>query len=415
MLDKIEDAICDLREGRCVIVVDDENRENEGDLMALADRISSQTVNFMISHGRGLLCVPLTAARAEELGLEQMARKNTESHGTAFTVSVDCIKCSTGISAEDRASTIEFLANPNKSRNDFRRPGHIFPLIARSGGVFERAGHTEAAVDLARLCGAVPVGVICEILKPDGTMARLADLRQFAQTFNLKIISIADLIDYRIRHERIIEEVAATRLPTSKGIFKLIAYTSILDNYIYLALVKGEIDPATPTLVRIHSECLTGDVFHSTRCDCGRQLELALELIQESLCGVFIYMRQEGRGIGLIEKLRSYALQDAGADTVEANILLGHPPDSRKYYVAIQILRELGVQKVRLMTNNPLKVSAFEGSSIKVVERVPLEVPPTPDSIQYLFTKQLKLGHILPTIEAYKQEIKPGVKRSAKI
>jgi len=415
MLNSIEDAISDLRAGRCVIVVDDENRENEGDLLALADRITPSVVNFMVTHGKGLLCVPLTQERAEELGLEQMAKKNTDSHGTAFTVSVDSTKCTTGISASDRATTIQSLASPSKNLKDFRRPGHIFPLTARPRGVFERAGHTEATVDIARLCGAFPAGAICEILKDDGTMARLPDLEIFTREHNLKIISIEDLIEYRIHHEKVIQEAVTARLPTSYGTFKVLAYTTNIDNYIYITLVKGIIDPATPTLVRVHSECLTGDIFHSTRCDCGRQLDLALAAIQNAEAGVLVYMRQEGRGIGLLDKLRSYALQDQGADTVEANTLLGYPPDPRTYHVANQILRDLGVRKVRLLTNNPRKVSALESSHFDVVERVPLEVPPTRENAQYLRTKKIKLGHILSTIDVCENEEKTGVTHHTEI
>ncbi len=415
MLNSIEDALNDLRAGQCVIVVDDEQRENEGDLLALADRITPEIVNFMVTYGRGLLCAPVTSERAEALGLEQMAKKNTDSHGTAFTVSVDSTMSSTGISAKDRAISIRFLADHHKNSMDFRRPGHIFPLIARARGIFERQGHTEAAVDLARLCGAYPAAAICEIMNEDGTMARLPELKILARKHSLKIISIEDLLAYRIRQERVIRQEVTTRLPTSYGIFKICAYTTSIDEYIYIALVKGDIDPTIPTLVRIHSECLTGDIFHSMRCDCGRQLDLALAAIQRAPSGVLIYMRQEGRGIGLLDKLRAYALQDEGADTVEANTLLGYPPDLRTYHVANQILWDLGVQKVHLLTNNPLKLNALETCHFDLVERVPLEVPPTTESAQYLRTKKDKLGHILPVIDISENKPRTGMTRDAKI
>lgn len=393
--DAIEDAIYDLILGKAVIVVDDEDRENEGDLVALADKATPEVINFMISEARGLVCVPITAERAEELDLPPMVSHNTDYHGTAFTVSVDYITTSTGISAHERSETVKALINPNTKAADFRRPGHIFPLISKKGGVLRRAGHTEAAIDLARMCGSSPAAVICEIIKEDGSMARLPDLLEFKKKHGLKLITIQDLIHYRNEKEKLVERAVDVKMPTDFGIFRAIAYTNEVDNKEHVALVKGELDPDRPMLVRVHSECLTGDVFHSHRCDCGPQLAAALRQIDEEGSGVLLYMRQEGRGIGLINKLKAYALQEQGFDTVDANIKLGFAPDLRDYGIGAQILKDLGVRKMRLLTNNPRKIRGLEGYGIEVVERVPLQMEENEDNTKYLHTKQSKLGHML--------------------
>ncbi|AGA58032.1 GTP cyclohydrolase II/3,4-dihydroxy-2-butanone 4-phosphate synthase [Thermobacillus composti KWC4] len=393
--DAIEDAIYDLILGKPVIVVDDEDRENEGDLIALADKATPEVINFMITEARGLVCVPLTPERAEELDLPPMVSHNTDYHGTAFTVSVDHVSTTTGISAFERAQTVKALIDPKAKPTDFRRPGHIFPLIGKKGGVLRRAGHTEAAIDLARMCGAYPAAVICEIIKDDGTMARLPDLLKFREKHGLKLITIRDLVRYRNEKENLVQRVVEVRMPTDFGVFRAIAYTNDVDSKEHVALVKGQIDPSQPVLVRVHSECLTGDVFHSHRCDCGPQLEAALRQIDAAGCGVLLYMRQEGRGIGLINKLKAYKLQEQGFDTVDANIKLGFKPDLRDYGIGAQILKDLGVRKMRLLTNNPRKIKGLEGYGLEVVERVPLQMEANEDNVRYLRTKQTKLGHML--------------------
>jgi 3,4-dihydroxy 2-butanone 4-phosphate synthase/GTP cyclohydrolase II len=393
--DTIEEAIYDLILGKVIIVVDDEDRENEGDFIALADKATPEVINFMAKEGRGLVCVPITEERAHELNLPLMVDKNTDYHGTAFTVSVDHVDTTTGISAHERAQTVQALINPKSLPQDFRRPGHIFPLIARKGGVLRRAGHTEAAIDLAVMCGSYPAAVICEVMKDDGTMARVPDLYEIAKRHQLKLITIRDLIAYRNSKEKLVQREVEVRMPTDYGVFQAIAYTNKVDDKEHVALVKGKIDPNKPTLVRVHSECLTGDVFHSHRCDCGPQLAAALKQINDNGSGVLLYMRQEGRGIGLINKLKAYKLQEQGLDTVDANIKLGFKPDLRDYGIGAQILKDLGVRQIKLMTNNPRKIKGLEGYGLEVVDRIPIQMEENEDNTNYLHTKKDKLGHLL--------------------
>ena len=394
-LAEVNEALADIRAGKCIIVVDDEKRENEGDLIAAAELATPDTMNLMMREARGLICTPMTSQRADLLGLPPMVAANQEAHCTAFTVSVDARSgISTGISAADRARTARLLADPATTAHDLVRPGHLFPLIAREGGVLQRAGHTEAAVDICRLADLAPVGIICEIIQDNGAMARLPELQIFAQKHALKIISVKQIIAYRHRHEKLITRVVETTLPTEIGDFRAICYTSTVEERPYLALVLGELN-AEPTLVRVHSSCLTGDVFHSLRCDCGEQLTRAMEMIQDEGKGVLLYIEQEGRGIGLANKLRAYALQDDGADTVEANELLGFAADLRDYGMGAQVLADLGLQKLRLMTNNPRKIIGLEGYGLEVVEAVSISIPPNPHNQRYLKTKHEKMGHTL--------------------
>ncbi len=407
----IEEAIDAIRRGEIIIVVDDEDRENEGDFIMAAEKVTPEAINFMATHGRGLICVPMTPDRLEELDLQPMVTENTAHLGTAFTVSVDAKQeVTTGISAQDRAKTIQVLIDPKTRPQDLARPGHIFPLRARRGGVLRRAGHTEAVVDLARLAGLYPAGVLCEIMDEDGTMARVPKLLKIAEKFNLKIITIKDLIEYRRRNEHLVHRVATANLPTRFGEFVIHIYESDIDTSDHAALVKGKIDPNKPILVRVHSQCLTGDVFHSLRCDCGDQLEKALQMIEEEGEGVLLYMRQEGRGIGLANKIKAYHLQEHGKDTVEANEALGFKPDLRDYGIGAQILADLGVRKIRLMTNNPKKIVGLKGYGMEVVERVPIETTPNPVNLKYLQTKRDKMGHLILTDEELVKKIQDKAK-----
>jgi len=398
MFNTIEEAKKDIANGIMVVVLDDRDRENEGDLVMAAEKVTPEAVNFMITHAKGLVCVPMTAEQIEKLDLKPMVSENTESMKTAFTVSVDAAKkfgVTTGISPSDRAKTIEVLINPSSKPSDLVRPGHVFPLKALPGGVLRRAGHTEAVIDLARLAGLFPAGVICEIIKPNGQMARTPDLIKFSKKHKIKIITIADLIKYRMKKEKLIEKIAVTKLPTKYGDFILHAYKDKLEGYYHLALVKGSINKKKDITVRVHSECLTGDVFGSARCDCGEQLQRSIDMIGRSSRGVLLYMRQEGRGIGLLGKLKAYELQDRGKDTVEANEDLGYKADLRDYGIGAQILADLGLSTIKLITNNPRKIVGLEGYGLKVTQRIPLEIIPNKHNIKYLKTKSTKLGHIL--------------------
>ncbi|MEW6109243.1 MAG: bifunctional 3,4-dihydroxy-2-butanone-4-phosphate synthase/GTP cyclohydrolase II [Nitrospirota bacterium] len=396
----IDEAIEDITKGKMVILVDDEDRENEGDLCMAAEKITPEAINFMAKFGRGLICLSLRPERIHELKLPMMTDENTSAFGTAFTVSIEAKKgVTTGISAADRATTILTAINPETKAEDIAKPGHVFPLKAKPGGVLQRAGQTEGSVDMARLAGLYPAGVICEIMSDDGTMARVPELLEFAKRHNLKIVTIKDLIGYRMRTELFVHRISTTKLPTEYGgDFTAIAYSNDVDSNIHIALVKGEINHEDDVLVRVHSECLTGDVFGSRRCDCGEQLHRAMQIINKKGQGVILYMRQEGRGIGLVNKLKAYELQDKGLDTVEANIKLGFKPDLRDYGIGAQILVDLGIRKMRLMTNNPKKIVGLEGYGLKVVERVPVEINPHERNLVYLKTKKKKLGHILNNV-----------------
>jgi 3,4-dihydroxy 2-butanone 4-phosphate synthase / GTP cyclohydrolase II len=392
----IEEAIEDIRQGKFVVVVDAADRENEGDLTIAAQFATPEAVNFMTKEGRGLICLCLTEERCDELGLHQMTERNETPYGTAFTVSVEAREgVTTGISAPDRSRTIQVAVDPRSAAEDLVQPGHVFPLRARNGGVLRRAGQTEAAVDLARLAGLIPAGVVCEIMNEDGTMARVPDLIPYCERHGLKLVTVADLIEYRRRHEQLVERMTTVQLPTSYGDFTAVAFREKLTGKHHLALVKGDVNGAENVLVRVHSECLTGDVFHSLRCDCGEQLEQALSQISAEERGVLLYMAQEGRGIGLLNKLRAYELQENGYDTVEANLELGFQPDMRDYGIGNQILADLGLSTIRILTNNPKKITGIEGFGLTVVEQVPIETPPNPQNARYLATKRDKLGHKL--------------------
>ncbi len=392
----IEAAIEDFQQGKILIVVDDEDRENEGDFVLSAEKTTPEAINFFVKEGRGVVCAPITTPRAKELNLDLMVDANTSLHETPFTVSIDYLHgTTTGVSVADRSATVRALVDPKAQANDFARPGHIFPLRAMEGGVLRRAGHTEAVVDLCQLAGLYPAGVLCEILAEDGTMARVPELLKIAEQFDLKIITVRALIEYRIRREKLVQRIVSTRLPSQYGEFRMHLFRSQTDSKDHIALVKGDISPEKPTLVRVHSECLTGDVFGSLRCDCNAQLVASMERVEMEGCGIVLYMRQEGRGIGLLNKLKAYNLQDEGLDTVEANEELGFRADLRDYGIGAQILRDLGVGKMRLLTNNPKKIIGLTGYGLEVVERVPLEVHPNQHNERYLTTKRDKLGHLI--------------------
>jgi 3,4-dihydroxy 2-butanone 4-phosphate synthase/GTP cyclohydrolase II len=400
--DRIEDAIQDIRDGKMVIVADDEDRENEGDLVCAASAITPEIINFMATHGRGLICLALTAERADELELRPMSEHNTEALSTAFTVSVDAAArfgVTTGISAWDRAKTIQVCLDPESKPGDLRRPGHVFPLRARAGGVLRRVGQTEASVDLARLAGLAPAGVICEILNDDGTMARRPQLEEFAARHDLKFVTVAQIVAHRLQRERLVHREAEAVIPTPFGDWRIIAYRNDVDQHEHVAMVKGEVEGQEGVMVRMHSECLTGDVFHSLRCDCGEQLDAAMQQIEQEGRGVVVYLRQEGRGIGLIHKLRAYNLQDQGMDTVEANEALGFRADLRDYGIGAQILLDLGLSSIRILTNNPKKIVGMDGYGLSVAEQVPLMVAPNPHNTSYLRTKRDRMGHLYPLDE----------------
>lgn len=401
-LSTIAEALDDIRQGKMVILVDDEDRENEGDLTMAAEMVTPEAINFMAKYGRGLICLSLTPDRVEQLGLKMMSYNNQSPFQTAFTVSIEARSgVSTGISAADRATTILAAVKEDATPRDIVTPGHIFPLRARKGGVLVRTGQTEGSVDLARLAGLTPSGVICEIMNDDGTMARRPDLEIFAEEHGLKIVTIEDLVAYRMKHERLINRAATANMPTKYGDFTAYAYTNDVDHHEHIALVKGDINPDEPVLVRVHSECLTGDALGSLRCDCGDQLKKAMQMVEAEGRGIILYIHQEGRGIGLVNKLRAYELQDGGCDTVEANERLGFPADMRDYGIGAQILADLGVKKMKLMTNNPKKMVGLEGYGLKVVERVQIEVPPKPENMEYMKTKCLKMGHALTMVDEY--------------
>lgn len=392
----IEEAIENYRQGKILIVVDDEDRENEGDLIMAATKVTPEKINFMATHGRGLICTPMMEERLEELELFPMVQRTTALHGTKFTVSVDAVKnTTTGISAHDRSQTIKTLVDPYTRPQDLARPGHVFPIKAEKGGVLSRAGHTEAVVDLARLSGLYPAGVLCEIMDDDGSMARVPRLMKIASEHDLKIITIRDLIEYRSRKEKLVHRKAAAKLPTKYGNFMLYLYKSTVDEHHHLAVVKGDVNTDEPVIVRVHSQCLTGDIFGSFRCDCGEQLDKALQIIEKEGRGVLLYMRQEGRGIGLSNKIMAYQLQDNGRDTVEANEELGFKPDLRDYGVGAQILADLGIKRIRLLTNNPKKIVGLKGHNLEIVERIPIEISPNEMNARYLETKRDKLGHLI--------------------
>jgi 3,4-dihydroxy 2-butanone 4-phosphate synthase/GTP cyclohydrolase II len=404
-ISSIQDSLADLKHGKIVIVVDDDDRENEGDFVCAAQFVDADVVNFLAKHGRGIICAPLLSVRAKELGLDLMVDSNTSLHETPFTVSVDYIHgTSTGVSAADRAATIRALMNPATKPSDLARPGHVFPLRALDGGVLRRAGHTEAVVDLCKLAGLYPAGVLCEIMNEDGTMARVPELLKIASRFHMKVITVRDLIEYRMQSEKLVQKLVQTQLPTRFGEFDIHLYRSETDSKEHIALVKGEIKPDIPALVRVHSECLTGDIFGSLRCDCNEQLVSALKMVERAGTGVVLYMRQEGRGIGLFNKLKAYKLQDEGLDTVEANEKLGFRPDLRDYGIGAQILRDLGVGKMRLLTNNPKKVVGLHGYGLEIVERVALEMDPNEINERYLMTKRDKLGHLILVDQPRKAE-----------